>query len=108
MSRPTASTSAIRAPPALPSDMKTSNGWRLSSSVIVTYIVPSGDSTRRVLPCPGCCILRDLFRGRAGGQHLILARAVAVHRHALAAQLVSVAVDLLDVLLGCVIRKVAG
>src|SRR6266702_4666994 len=37
-------------PPALPSDMKTSNGWPLSSSVIVTYIVPNGDSTRRVEP----------------------------------------------------------
>ena len=50
MSRPTASTSAINAPPALPSDMKTSNGWPLSSSVIVTYMVPRGDSTRRVEP----------------------------------------------------------
>src|SRR5260370_1296818 len=50
MSRPIASTSAIRAPPALPSDMKTSNGWPLSSSVIVTYIVPSGDSMRRGHP----------------------------------------------------------
>src|SRR5690349_16901878 len=42
MSRPTASTSAISAPPALPSDMNTSKGCALSSSVIVTYIVPSG------------------------------------------------------------------
>ena len=48
MSRPTASTSAISAPPALPSDMKTSNGCPFSSSVMVTYIVPNGDSTRRV------------------------------------------------------------
>ena len=36
ISRPIASTSAISAPPALPSDMNTSNGWPLSSSVIVT------------------------------------------------------------------------
>src|SRR5882724_13326995 len=48
ISRPIASTSAIRAPPALPSEMKTSNGWFLSSSVMFTYIVPSGVATRRV------------------------------------------------------------
>ena len=36
ISRPIASTSAISAPPALPRLMKTSNGWPLSSSVMVT------------------------------------------------------------------------
>src|SRR2546427_393086 len=46
MSRPIASTSAMRAPPALPREMNTSNGWPLSSSVTVTYIVPSGVAVR--------------------------------------------------------------
>ena len=36
MSRPMASTSAMMAPPALPRDMNTSNGWLFSSSVMVT------------------------------------------------------------------------
>ena len=36
MSRPIASTSAISGAPALPSEMKISNGWPLSSSVMVT------------------------------------------------------------------------
>ena len=52
--------------------------------------------------------LLHLLGGRAGRQHLILARPVAIHRHAFAAELKRVAVDLFDVLLGRVVRKVAG
>ena len=48
--RPSASTSAISAPPALPRLMNTSNGCPLSSSVMLTYSVPSGVSIRRVVP----------------------------------------------------------
>src|SRR5712692_5565010 len=50
MSRPIASTSAMIGAPALPREMNTSNGWPFSSSVMVTYIVPSGVSMRRVMP----------------------------------------------------------
>ena len=50
ISRPIASTSAISAPPALPRLMNTSNGCPRSSSVMLTYRVPSGVSTRRVVP----------------------------------------------------------
>ncbi len=71
-----------------------------------------GDAAQRlgesVPPRPGRRVFRDLFGGRAGRQHLVLARAVAVHRHALAAELVGVAIDLLDVLLRRLVREVAG
>src|SRR5437879_4854557 len=47
LSRPMASTSAIKGAPALPSEMNTSNGWPLSSSVMFTYMMRRGVSTRR-------------------------------------------------------------
>ena len=174
MSRPIASTSAISAPPALPRLMNTSNGWPRSSSVMVTYSVPSGVSSRRVVPwsssgrerfwrrwrfsaSSSCTMLPEsldlrlelgelalelgdgrrpsrgrrvadsagevgpgaglpLERGlllhllgrRAGGEHLHVAAAVAVDRHALAVELVGQPVDLLDVLLARVVREVAA
>ncbi len=169
MSRPSASTSAISAPPALPRLMNTSNGCPRSSSVMLTYSVPSGVSIRRVVPrrvsgrerfcrrwrfsASRSCIafvqplvlrphlgqlaveighraarrrlprqqvrprlglaaadglLLHLLRRAAGGEHLHVAAAVAVDRHALAVELVRQPVDLLDVLLGRVVGEVAG
>ena len=124
--------------------MKTSNGWPLSSSVMLTNIVPSGVSFRIVVPrslsgrdrfarrwrfsasasksaflsrsssasssaivplqladarrlprASAGCPSRSAFGlvGGAGGQHLVVARAVAVDGHALALQLVRELVD---------------
>ena len=53
-------------------------------------------------------LLLDFLGRRARREHLPLARAVAVHSHAFAAELEGEAVDLLDVLLGGLVREVAG
>src|SRR5439155_24873228 len=52
--------------------------------------------------------LDHLLGGRAGREHLLVPGAVAVHRHALAAEAIGEAVDLLDVVLGRLVREVAG
>ena len=149
--------------------MNTSNGCPRSSSVMLTYIVPSGVSMRRVVPrrvsgrerfcrrwrfsasrscsaflsrsisartsasspwrsatarlaaaCPASRsarasdlplldgLLLHLLRRAAGGEHLLVAPAVAIHRDALAVELVRQPVDLLDVLLGGVVGEVGG
>src|SRR5947208_7943605 len=79
MRRPIASTSAISAPPAFPSEMKTSKGWPLSSSVMFTYMVPSGVSTRSEehtseLQSPDHLVCRLLLEKKkiVGSSHLLI------------------------------------